>query len=128
MGDERCLFCNEPATRLCDQAIGLVWTGERQKAKGRAPHRVTSMEAMLSHDYTCSAPCCDKHAHVAGFICGKDSDTIDHCAGCFGLDLHPVGLLTPAEIDVRRRMMHAAYRRSRICSMTTTAPGERDGG
>ena len=123
MQTDRCLFCDEPATAYCDQAIGMVWTGETVKVKGHAPYRVTTMDAMLSHNYTCSAPCCAKHAHVVGFICGEAGGTIDHCDGCFGVDLHPVGLRTPAEIDARRALMHAVYRRKRIA----TVEGGRDG-
>lgn len=111
---ERCLFCDKPATRLCDRAIAMVADPDPIKVKGRAPYRVATMDAMLSTDYRCSAPCCSDHCRVAGFICGKDGDTIDHCIGCYGIDRGPVGLANPDEIEARRRYMHAAYRRTRI--------------
>lgn len=120
MGDALCLFCDEPATIWCDQALGMVWTGEYQKFKGQAAYRITTMESMLSHNYTCSAPCCSKHAYVAGFICGKDGGTIDRCAGCHESPGGPVGLATPAEIDVRRRRLHTTYRRNRIALVEDT--------
>lgn len=109
-----CLFCNEPATRYCDRAIGMPWVGNTVKMRGHAAYKVTTMEAMLSTDYQCSAPCCAAHAHVHGFICGEVADTIDHCEGCHGVQWPPVGLATPEEIESRRSNLHADYRRRRI--------------
>lgn len=111
---ERCLFCNELATRWCDRAIGMPWVGDTVKMKGHAAYKVVTMAGMLAVDYQCSAPCCGAHAHVHGFICGEDADTIDNCEGCHGVHWGPVGLATPAEIEVRRRNLHAEYRRQRI--------------
>lgn len=115
---EQCLFCNQPAARFCDRAIGMVWAGDTEKFRGQAAYKITTMDAMLAHDYRCSAPCCATHAHVVGFICGKDADTIDHCEGCHRAEWGPVGLATPAEIEARRRHLHAAYRRQRIAIVT----------
>ena len=114
---KQCMFCDEPASRFCDFAIALVDSGEVVKTKGRAPYRVTSMEAMLSVSYTCDAPMCGECGEVAGFISGKESDTIDHCKGCADREDGIKGLMTPAQIAATRRQWHAQYRRSRIGSV-----------
>ncbi|HZF98302.1 MAG TPA: hypothetical protein VEY92_08680 [Pseudoxanthomonas sp.] len=108
------MFCDQAATRLCDNALAMVDAGEVCKQPGAPPHRVTSMEAMLSHSYTCDAPFCDAHGHVVGFVCGVDSDTIDNCMGCYGKSNDGMSLMTPGAIDAMRRQMHAGYRRQRI--------------
>lgn len=114
MSGERCLFCNAPATRLCDAPIAMVEAGWH-KPKGRPPYRITTMEAMLSHSYTCDVPFCGKHGKVIGFICGKDPDTIDHCAGCVAAGRDGGrGLLSPGAIDALRKQWHADYRRMRL--------------
>jgi len=116
---ERCLFCDKPATRYCDEAIAKV-DGGWHKPKGRPPYRVTTMEAMTSGSYTCDAPCCSEHARVVGFICcrpSKHSDTIDHCAGCQTRERKPLALLSLEAIAALRTQMHARYRRSRISTV-----------
>lgn len=118
---ERCLFCNQPATRLCDRVIGMVDAGERVKVRGRPAYSVTSMEAMLSVSYTCDAPICAEHTRVVGHVCGKDHDTIDHCVGCCGA-ARANELLTPAAIESRRARMHATYRRGRVKSVGLSLP------
>ena len=94
--------------------IALVEAG-LHKPKGRPAYRITTMEAMLAHSYTCDAPFCSKHGHVVGFICGKDSDTIDHCAGCVAAKRAGArGLLPPGAIAAIRKQWHAEYRRMRL--------------
>lgn len=114
MGD-RCLFCSADATGYCDATIGLVSAGWH-KPKGGPPYLMTTMDAMLSVSYTCDAPCCDQHRRIVGFVCGKDADTIDHCAGCFGR-YEPAPLLEPAQIAAIRTQRHTSYRRGRIATL-----------
>lgn len=110
----RCLFCDSPATHFCDRVIALPYIGETEKLKGRPAYRITSMKAMLSIAHTCDAPMCERHRHIVGFICGKDGDTIDYCAGCAVGDHGIAPLLTPEAIEAVRQQIHTGYRRVRI--------------
>lgn len=118
MHSERCLFCDQPATRLCDRVLGLP-IGGVHKAKGRPAYKVTTMEAMLAASYTCDAPCCPDHARVFGHVCGSEPDTFDECLGCqTRVLMHgppaPARLMEPAEIVAIRKQRHAEYRRMRM--------------
>lgn len=119
------MFCDRPATRLCDKSIGLIYLGETERLSKGVEYRVTSMEAMLSHSHTCDASMCERHQVVVGFICGKEGDTIDYCIGCHLDPAHPGGLMTPDEIDAERRRLHALYRRTRMYVSNT---GKAEGG
>jgi hypothetical protein len=120
---EKCLFCEAPAIGLCDNALALVWTGQTEKVKGRPPHAVTSMEAMLSTSYTCDAPFCDQHGKLVGFVCaGKNSDTIDHCCGCVAAEQHRRELMTADQISKLRSNIHAKWRRNQFKPVTKDPP------
>ncbi len=120
------MYCNEPATRLCDAVIALV-DGGWVKPRGATPYKVTTMEAMLSTSYTCEAPFCATHGKVVGFICGKDGDTIDYCAGCIAAERGRFErILTPGAIAALRRQRHAEYRRQRILLANTVLIGSRN--
>lgn len=111
---DRCLFCDAPATHLCDAVIALP-DGGWHKQRGKPPYRVTTMEAMLSESHTCDAPFCAKHGKTVGHISGKDCDTIDHCAGCAARNRGTGNLLLSHEaIAALRRQWHQEYRRGRV--------------
>lgn len=110
-----CLFCNKPATRLCDFPIALV-EGGTVKQVGQPAYTVTTMEAMLSGSYTCDAPCCDSHVSQVGHVCGKEPDSIDHCFGHSSENYQPAHsrLLSLEQIAVIRDRQHAVWRRQRV--------------
>lgn len=108
----KCLFCNNDAIAYCDKPLAMV-IGGTVKRKGKPPHNVTTMEAMLSCSYTCDAPICSEHGKVVGHVCGKDHDTIDHCVKHLGPH-HRHPLMTPEQIDGIRRSLHAQWRRERV--------------
>lgn len=76
MANEKCMFCDSPAIAYCDQPIAYEATGCARDATGKVKSLVTGKDAKL---YTCDAPLCAEHAHMTGFVCGKDADSIDHC-------------------------------------------------
>ena len=115
VSEDRCMWCDLPATRLCDAALALVSAGIHKPAKGAA-YEITSMDAMLSGSYTCDAPLCDKHRKVAGFVCGKVGDTIDYCPhhAALGDSGRPLPLLALDDIAKLRADLHALIRRGKF--------------
>lgn len=119
-----CLFCGQPATRLCDEMIAKP-IGDHAKPFGRPAYPVTTMEVMPLG--TCDAPICDAHAFVAGHICGKKPDTIDRCAGCHtNPRTGSLALVTVDKIPGMRRELHRGYRLAQITvhATPTNAGGE----
>lgn len=105
---EKCFFCGEPATLLCDFGLGLVIGGEHEGSK------VCTMQAMLAQSTTCDAPFCRKCGKAVGHICGQNlHDTIDYCPLHAG-STERGGLMTAEELAKKRRSIHASYRRARI--------------
>lgn len=127
MTTTRCLFCDEPATRYCDEALAMV-CGDISVDKQKRERRLTTMAAMLSASYTCDAPCCPAHASLFGHYCaGEDSDTFDRCAGCQSdpVKLDGTGtreVMFPSEIEAMRNDRHARWRRRRMVAVSTGVP------
>lgn len=120
---DTCLFCDAPATILCDEPIAMV-AGGVVLDKFKRPRKISTMEAMLSTSHTCDAPCCPAHAKGVGYICsrGNGCETIDRCAGC---ERDPLGgeggrgVMDADEIARVRRERHAKWRRERIAAVPT---------
>lgn len=114
LAGEVCMWCDQPATRLCDAALALVSAGIHKPANGAA-YEVTSLDAMLSGSYKCDAPFCGKHSKIVGFVCGEDPDTIDHCRHhAAHPEAHPLPILALDDIAYLRTELHAQIRRGQF--------------
>lgn len=99
-----CLWCDRPATHLCDAVI----------VQGRSAKGLQS--------YTCDAPMCAHHAKQFGFICirgkGRKADSLDRCP--WHMDhqeeaVHEMPVaITDEDVATRRREVHALIRRERM--------------
>ena len=116
---ERCLFCDRPATRYCDEVLALVAGGVAFDKRSR-PYAISTMEAMMSGSYTCDAPFCDEHGKQAGIFHSREYfETIDYCAGCLR---DPPKRHKPLPLDriaAIRRERHAKWRRERFAVLPT---------
>ena len=94
--EEKCLYCDRPATQLCDYILGMSGheIGEvsgplRLGEKPYVSHQMVFDNPMGddAETYTCDAPLCTFHA-VKGeitFYCGGgDSYNICGAGGCYG--------------------------------------------
>ncbi len=119
---DRCLWCENPATRLCDGTVG--WT---------ACNDLGQIGTGSEH-FTCDAPMCDLHAHKVGHICGTKrmsnpglnepsairwGDTIDHCPSCHDDPLPRGVVMTAEEAESIRRRRRAPVVRLRMRSIST---------
>lgn len=73
---DKCMWCDQPSTRLCDATIGFAAVDCARNSAGKVQHLLAGLE---SERWTCDAPICNQHAKQVGWICGADVDTIDHC-------------------------------------------------
>lgn len=117
MADPECLFCGRPAVAWCDAAIAFPLARSIDD-KGK-PTKLIGFDAGGNGVFTCDAPLCATHSHHVGFVCGKEPDTIDHCAYHFRnpCDGRPP-IVTKDDADYLRRELHARIRRERIKGTT----------
>jgi hypothetical protein len=108
---QRCVYCNEPATLLCDFTIGQPVFSRGDDGKPRPFH-------------TCDLPMCAKHREQRGSMHVRFStsvngrrgmfDTIDHCLEHAGQrEAIPTPRITDAAAArLRREIQVAAHRRA----------------
>jgi hypothetical protein len=103
-----CLWCDEPATLLCDAWIG-----------GGVRDGYFVLDA--KHD-TCDAPICTTHAKLNGYICFRsgEMDTMDSCPvhAIWDAHLDPKTIpVTEEAVAAVRRAVVAEARRARFRSV-----------
>jgi hypothetical protein len=107
----RCLWCDREAVAYCDAAFGQTMKDCHDVPGGR---RVFDLGAPF---FTCDAPMCAEHRKIAGFVCGKDPDTMDHCPVHAADEGLPHLDITADQAEGMRRAVHAAARRSRMATV-----------
>jgi len=107
---EKCLWCESPATGLCDAPIGFEAVGAARDKTGK----VTVLLAGSGSSWTCDAPMCDEHRRQIGHVCGKEPDSIDRCPYHYTNHGQPLRELVIFESEVAavRRKVRAEINRS----------------
>lgn len=114
---EACMWCGDPATRLCDAPIGFAAIGAMRDEAFNVTGLLTgSREDGSIQMWTCDAEMCDCHATRVGFICGKAADSIDRCPFHAGMEAEPMErlIMFAPEAETKRREVHAVIRRARM--------------
>lgn len=109
---QRCAYCNQPATLLCDFQFG--WPiGGHERARDGSTYAVRA----LASPYTCDMPLCPEHAETRGWLHIKASgplggfDSYDYCPEHRGQDDHGAPPMEESEADRLRRAVHALAQR-----------------
>ena len=118
-----CICCGEPATRLCDETIGMeiigfVRDGHPSRNQFYGVFGVDASGAS-GRIFTCDAPLCDTCTTKTGnlFVCGSmksgaGHETLDRCPAD-----HPKSQpMFEGDAEQIRRDIHATLRRSRMVS------------
>lgn len=110
------MWCDRPATRYCDAPIGFEAKGAVRNKNGTVRHLLIGSDSRM---WTCDAPMCSEHARMVGFVCGRESDSIDHCPHCIEITRHIGDMVMFAdEATAARRRLHVEIRRSRMAEVT----------
>jgi hypothetical protein len=108
---QRCFYCNGPATLLCDFWLGRPSGGHATDRNGE--YTVPKLAA----PYTCDMPICREHAELRGNIHIKAKgrlggfDTFDFCPEHRGGDDRKTELIGEGEAERLRRAVRANARR-----------------
>lgn len=108
-----CMWCGKPSTCFCDAVIGFGATGCNRDKSGNVLNLLSGLDA---EQWTCDAPMCDDHAKQVGWVCGEESDSIDHCphhAQHPELCIDKL-VMFASEADSTRRDIYASVRRNRM--------------
>jgi hypothetical protein len=109
---QRCAYCDKPATLLCDFHLGWPIGGEERRRDGS-----TYVVRALALPYTCDLPLCRDHAETRGWVHIKARaplggfDSYDYCSEHRGQDDHGAPLIEEHEADRLRRAVHALAQR-----------------
>lgn len=105
---QRCTYCEAPATLLCDYVLGWPVFSRDENGKDRPPH-------------TCDLPMCAKcgkrqgvmHVRLSQKVNGRRGffDSIDHCLEHGNESMYPTKRITDAEAERRHREIRAAAER-----------------
>lgn len=119
MTGDRCMWCDEPATVLCDAVIGMAAvTCTRHPRTGAVTLLAGTERDGSIRTWTCDAPMCRRCASAIGRVCfgRKHSDTIDRCPFHVERGEAPLRdlIMFEDEAERRRREVHAEIRRDRI--------------
>lgn len=124
MSDERCVFCQQPATLLCDFILGFKFGGY-SGCDGAVAYKVGRLSEYVpgkglpcvdSDDpemFTCDAPMCESCSKCSGhvFFDGDATHTfiesIDHCPMHHSVRLNP----RPITAEAAERMREMAWKR-----------------
>ncbi|WP_175787459.1 hypothetical protein [Burkholderia anthina] len=116
MRQQRCTYCSEPATLLCDFKLGWA-IGELQRERdGSTWHAIDSARP----PHTCDMPMCRAHAENRGGMHvrfrgahGRRGffDSIDHCLEHAGQSDAGTPVITDDEASRLRRAVHALAQR-----------------
>lgn len=109
----KCFYCDKPATRYCDFAVGgqigcYVRIGKLSENRFHACFDIDKLP------FRCDIPMCEAHGSKVGniFMSGHN-DTIDHCPDHIGCTENPHPC-TEVEADEMRRAVRANARRRMI--------------
>lgn len=104
------MWCDKPATRYCDAAIGFEAVGALRDKAGN----VTGLLTGNGKSWTCDAPLCGEHAKMVGHVSGQEPDTIDLCPHHTEHPERPMRdlVIFECEAEGRRREVHAEIRRA----------------
>jgi hypothetical protein len=109
---QRCFYCSNPATLLCDFRLGLPF-GERLRHIDGREHDVTTIDKPA---HTCDMPLCRDHAEYRGWLhikAGKNShfDSYDYCPEHQGMVDTSVPVMQESEAERLRRLVVANAQR-----------------
>jgi len=108
---QRCFYCNKPATLLCDFRLGLPFGGYAIDQRGK--YAVSKLDAPC----TCDMPICRDHAELRGKIHIKARapiggfDTFDFCPEHHGADDTRPEVISEDEAERLRRAVRALAQR-----------------
>lgn len=116
MPEAKCFYCDNPATRYCDFALGGPIAGY-ERVGNIEDNRFYACFDVDQMPYTCDMPMCEEHATQVGsvHICGKASghETIDHCPEHRGKREFPCPC-SEEEADTLRRAVRAQANRTKM--------------
>lgn len=114
---QRCCYCNEPATLLCDFKIGWAIGELVRDRRGPAWNAIDTSKP----PYTCDLPVCSEHAKRVGSFHARMSksvngrrgffETIDHCIEHAGQGDAGAPVIPESEAERLRRAVHAIAQR-----------------
>jgi len=112
---ERCFYCSNPATLLCDFRLGLPFGERVRDSKGRE-YDVTTID---KPPHTCDMPLCRDHAEYRGWLhinAGRNSrfDSYDYCPEHKGLSDADAPVMQESEAESLRRVVVANAQRRRM--------------
>jgi hypothetical protein len=108
---QRCFYCDSPATLLCDFHLGFPFGGYVIGPKGK--YAVTTIEKPI---YTCDIPLCREHAEYRGWLhinAGRNSrfDSYDYCPEHRGMTDTDAPVMEESEAERLRRVVQAHAQR-----------------
>ncbi|NPT59719.1 hypothetical protein [Paraburkholderia elongata] len=109
---QRCFYCSNPATLLCDFRLGLPF-GERLRHIDGTEYDVTTIDKPA---HTCNMPLCREHAEYRGWLhvnAGKNShfDSYDYCPEHQGMVDTGAPVMQESEAERLRRVVVANAQR-----------------
>jgi hypothetical protein len=109
---QRCFYCSNPATLLCDFKLGWA-IGELVRDRSGAPWNAIDGS---KPPHTCDMPLCRDHAEYRGWLhikAGRNShfDSYDYCPEHQGMVDTGAPVIQESEADRLRRAVHADARR-----------------
>jgi len=109
---ERCFYCSNPATLLCDFRLGLPF-GERLRDSEGREYDVTTIDKPA---HTCDMPLCRDHAEYRGWLhikAGRNSrfDSYDYCPEHQGVADTYAPVMQVADVERLRRVVQANAQR-----------------
>jgi hypothetical protein len=109
---ERCFYCSNAATLLCDFRLGLPFGGYARGGNGEM-YAVSKIAPM----YTCDMPLCRDHAEYRGWLHIKASgpaggfDSFDYCPEHRGMTDSQPAVMQESEAERLRRVVQANAQR-----------------
>jgi hypothetical protein len=114
MSQDKCFYCDAPATRYCDFTLGGPIGGYERVGHVRE-NRFYACFDIEQLPYRCDIAMCEQHATQVGNIFMKGgNDTVDHCPEHVGKDDFQRTPCTEAEADEMRRFVRATAKRRLI--------------
>lgn len=119
---DKCMWCDKPAIRYCDAAIGFEAVAAVRDKAGN----VTGLLAGGGNSWTCDAPMCDEHSKQVGHVCWQEPDSIDRCPHHMEHSEKPMRELVMFECEAEgtRREVHAEIRRALMKNKRPNAPAQ----